>query len=313
MKHRSHIFGRHAVRRATGVVTGSVLCVLAVSACTGPARDSADTGAGRPGERPVVVATNSVLQSIVQLVGGDAFDVRSLIPDGKDPHDHEPSASDIAEMSDARLIVQVGLDYEHSIEDLIAGRERDGIPLFTLTDHVAVTAGDPHVFTDPVTVSAAVDDLARALATLAPLDVPAAVERAKAALEATTGAVSARLQPLVSSGGCLLVTDHDSLEYFARRFGCEVIGVVTPSFSSGAEASAEQVQGIVDELQSLRGGERPVRAIFVERGSSRAVAEKIREVTGVNVVELPVHSLPADGEYGTYVVTLATRIVEALS
>lgn len=261
----------------------------------------------------MVVATNSVLQSIVQLVGGDAFDVRSLVPDGKDPHDHEPSASDIAELSDAQLIVQVGLDYEHSIEDLIAGREREGIPVFTLTDHVTVTAGDPHVFTDPLTVRGAVDDLTRVLATLAPLDETAAMERATAALEETAGAVVARLQPLVSTGACLLVTDHDSLGYFARRFGCEVVGVVTPSFSSGAEASAEQVQGIVDELERARGGGRPIRAIFVERGSSRAVAEKIQEITGVNVVELPVHSLPADRSYGTYVVTLATRIAEALS
>lgn len=258
-----------------------------------------------------MVASNSVVQSIVRLVGGDAFDVRTMIPDGKDPHDHEPSASDIAELSDARLIVQVGLDYEHGIEDLIARKQKEGVPVLTLTDHVTVRDGDPHVFTDPLTVFEAVDELAAALGSIAPVDGAAALAGARTALERAHEKAASELSGV--AGSCVLVTDHDALEYFARRFGCEVAGVVTPSFSSGAETSAAQVQRIVDDVEKARGTPGAVRAVFVEQGSSRSVAEKIREITGVKVVELGVHSLPADGSYSGYVVALATGIAEGLA
>ncbi|MFM8794265.1 MAG: metal ABC transporter substrate-binding protein [Acidimicrobiales bacterium] len=286
-------------------------CTTAVASCGGSAPRSTDSTVAQEAERPVVVASNSVVQSIVRLVGGDAFDVRTMIPDGKDPHDHEPSASDIAELSDARLIVQVGLDYEHGIEDLIARKQKEGVPVLTLTDHVTVRDGDPHVFTDPLTVFEAVDELAAALGSIAPVDGAAALAGARTALERAHEKAASELSGV--AGSCVLVTDHDALEYFARRFGCEVAGVVTPSFSSGAETSAAQVQRIVDDVEKARGTPGAVRAVFVEQGSSRSVAEKIREITGVKVVELGVHSLPADGSYSGYVVALATGIAEGLA
>lgn len=308
----------HTRRNALGAARPAVVAAMTVllascgaGASTVPGSVMAEPSTTAPAARPVVVASNSVVQSIVQLVGGDGFDVRTMIPDGKDPHDHEPSASDIAVLAGARLVVQVGLDYEHGIEDLIARKQKEGVPVFTLTDHVTVRDGDPHVFTDPLTVLEAVDELAAALGSIVPVDGPAALAGARAALERAQGDAAAELAGI--DGSCVLVTDHDALEYFARRFGCDVAGVVTPSFSSAAETSAAQVQRIVDGVEKARGTPGAVRAIFVEQGSSRAVAEKIREITGVKVVELRVHSLPADGSYAGYVVALAASIAEGLS
>lgn len=310
--HRRSLSGRAA--RAMTVV----LAVLVLAGCSAGTPESGgdsvvpeSTGGGT--ERPVVVATNSVLQSIVQLVGGDAFDVRTMIPDGKDPHDHEPSAADIALLEDAELLVQVGLDYEHGVEELVEKKESEGVPVFTLTDHVTVERGDPHVFTDPLTVLEAVDELAAALAQVGSLDSAAAVASATTELNAITATATGRLSALVSTAGCLLVTDHDALEYFARRFGCEVKGVVTPSFSSSAEASAAQVQQLVDGVERSRGSGSAIRAIFVDVGSARAVADKIAELTGIEVAELGVHSLASDGTYGSYITSLAGTIAEALS
>jgi ABC-type Zn uptake system ZnuABC Zn-binding protein ZnuA len=286
------------------------MAMLAVSCA--PGREDVD-GGSTVQRRPVVVATNAVVQSIVRLVGGDAFDVRSLVPDSKDPHDFEPSASDIAVLDGAGLIVQVGLGYEHGVENVVERAVGAGVPVLTLTNHVPVVGGDPHVFTDPLTVSDAVDEIASALADLAPLDQGAAVARVRGVLARADAVARDRLAPLTSKGGCVLVTDHDALAYFARRFGCEVAGVVTRSFASTAEASAAQVQRLVDGVEESRGRSGEIRAVFVERGSSAAVAEKISELTGIKVVELAVHSLPPDNTYETYVVELAHTILKGLT
>lgn len=302
--------GRGGARRTGALSTAVVLALLLASCSAGTNDAGVDSTVQR---RPVVVATNAVVQSIVRLVGGDAFDVRSLVPDSKDPHDFEPSASDIAVLDGAGLIVQVGLGYEHGVENAVERSVGAGVPVLTLTDHVPVVGGDPHVFTDPHTVSEAVDEIAAALAGLAPLDEAAAVTRARGVLERADATARERLAPLTSKDGCVLVTDHDALGYFARRYGCEIAGVVIPSFASTAEASAAQVQKIVDEVKGSRGGAGEIRAVFVERGTSAAVAEKIAELTGIKVVEVPVHSLPADNTYETYVVELAHTILKGLT
>lgn len=286
----------------------SALCAVGTVACS----RGGDSVPSR-GDRPLVVATSSVVGSIVELVAGDSVVVRSLVPDGKDPHEYEPSAADIASLDGARLVVQVGLGYEHSISDIVARTADEGVPVFSLVDHVHVENGDPHVFTDPLTVEEAVDDLAAVLAPLAGDDASALANRARAVLERAAATARDRLAPLTAGTRCTLVTDHDALEYFARRFGCDVVGVITPSFSSSAEASAAEVQKIVDTVRTSRGGATEVRAIFVERGAPHAVAEKIAELTGVNVVELRVHSLPADNSYETYVVELAHSILKGLT
>lgn len=301
---------RGGARRIGALGTAAVLALLLASCSSGSGDAGSENSAPR---RPVVVATNAVVQAIVQLVGGNAFDVRSLIPDGKDPHDFEPSAADVAVLDGAGLIVQVGLDYEHGVEDAVERAAGEGVPVLTLADHVTVLDDDPHVFTDPLTVSEAVDEIATALAGLASLDEAAAVTRARGILERAADTARQRLSPLVAKDECVLVTDHDALAYFARRFGCDVAGVVVPSFASTAEASAAQVQKIVDGVEKSRGGAAEIRALFVEKGSSAAVAEKIAELTGINVVELSVHSLPADNTYETYVVELAHTILKGLT
>jgi zinc/manganese transport system substrate-binding protein len=292
-------------------ITAVALLASVVAACAAAPRDNgASTG---PASRPLVVATSSVVRSIVELVAGGAVQVRSLVPDGKDPHEYEPSAADIASLNGARLVVQVGLEYEHSVEDVVGRKASEGVPVFNLVDHVRVVNGDPHVFTDPLTVADSVDDLAGEIASLTGGDAHAMAERARGILTRAAATARERLAPVVAESACLLVTDHDSLEYFARRFGCEVIGVITPSFSSSAEASAAQVQSIVEMVAGSRDKPTEVRAIFVEHGASTAVAGKIAEVTGVRIVELRVHSLPSDNTYETYVTELAHTIVKGLT
>lgn len=259
--------------------------------------------------KPVIVATNSVLQSIVKLVTGESATVITLVPDGKDPHDFEPSARDIASLSDADLIVQNGLGYEHGLEDSIEAAASGGVLLWTLTDHVTTRGDDPHVFTDPLTVVGALGSLAAAVAPLSGLDIRAAVDGAEAVLVRAHGVVEERIGA-IGSGKCRLVTDHDALAYFAARYGCTVVGVVVPSFSSSAEASPKDLEAV---RRAAGTGADAVRAIFVEEGAPDAVASRVADQAGVQLVPLRIHALPADNRYDTYVVELAHTILKGLT
>src|SRR6266581_5718012 len=56
-----------------------------------------------------------------------------------------------------------------------------------------------------------------------------------------------------------LVTSHDSLGYFARRYGFEIVGVGLDSFFTDAQPSASRIAGLVNAIRTA-----DVPAVFVE-------------------------------------------------
>jgi zinc/manganese transport system substrate-binding protein len=112
----------------------------------------------------------------------------------------------------------------------------------------------------------------------------------------------------VPAGECRLVTGHESLGYFADRYGCELIGAVIPSLSSTAETSAKDLSELLEVTKAAG-----VRAIFTEVGTPQAVAEQVAAEVGVPLVELPSHNLPETGGYQAFVVELATKVAAGLT
>ena len=104
-----------------------------------PATDTADvivaTTAPAP-ELPTVVVTYSVLASVVSELVEGAANVVTLIPDGQDPHNFEPSAKDLETINNAALVVANGLDLEESLDDGLSNAQQAGVNVFYLADHV---------------------------------------------------------------------------------------------------------------------------------------------------------------------------------
>ena len=95
--------------------------------------------------------------------------------------------------------------------------------------------------------------------------------------------------------------------YFADRYGFKLVGVIVPSLSSKADVTAANLAELKKIVQ-----ENNVKAIFTELGTSAATAKTIADETGVKVVELNTHALPADGSYFTFLNNLAGVIISAL-
>lgn len=287
---------------------------LLLTACGGGASPSSD---GRH-----VVATTSVLGAVVGELVGDAAEVTVLMENGVDPHDWTPSARDIERVMKADLVVANGLALEEGLEKTLEEAEKGGVPVFRATDHITVRevgtedpaggqegeehgAGDPHFWVDPIAMQAVVAALAPELAA-AGIDVG---ERA-ADLEQRLGALDGEVRTIlavVPEDRRKLVTGHESMGYLADRYGFELVGTVIPGLSSQGEVSAGQLA----DLKAVIGAE-GVPAIFAEVGTPAAVVEAIGRETGVEVLELPSHTLPEDGSYFTFIRGIATTIAGAL-
>jgi len=274
-----------------------VVAALGVAAC-GDAGETRGT--------PVVVVTYSALESIVADIVGDSARVEVIVPNGTDPHDFEPSAKDVEAISDAVLVVANGLDLEEGLADALDEAEKSGVPIFRLTDHVALRDGnDPHVWLDPMTLASAIPALGERIGARIDVDLSDAGREVVADLERLDQSIAARIGSLDS---CVVITGHESLGYFGARYGCKVLGSIIPGFSSAAEATAQDLSG----LKSLAESE-GVKAIFTELGTPGDVADQLASEVGVEVVELATHLVPDGGGYDDMMSVLADAIVGGLS
>jgi len=233
---------------------------------------------------------------------GDAVSVDVVIPNGKDPHEFSPSARDVEAIDRAALVVLNGAGLESGLVDV--AERLDDARVFAIADHVTLLGNDPHLWLDPETLGRAVPSLSAALGRALGVDLSDNAARLSSDLKALDADIASRIATLES---CDLVTDHDALEYFARRYGCTIVGSVVPGLSTAGESTARDVQLLKDAI--ARTG---ARAIFVEPGSSGAIARSVANELGINAVELTVERLPARGGYLAMMHNLSDTIVGEL-
>jgi zinc/manganese transport system substrate-binding protein len=332
------------MQRRLAVVAGTAL-LLAACGSDGSSSSSGSSQPAASEDGALVVATTSIWADITANVACDGLaDVRMIIPPGGDPHSFEPSLRDRDTMDGADLIVANGLFLEESLEDTIDAVESGGVPVLRAgdgldpiptnaasrdddhegdddADHDKVDDDDahdhgdedPHVWWDPSRIAAAVPLIADEL-------VEAGLDRERVDICADQyvddlARLDDELATLVATLPAdrrLLVTNHDSLGYFADRYDFEVLGSVIPSSSSLAATSPADLDALAADIEATG-----VSAIFADTQNSSDDAEALAGRIGdVVVISMLTDTLDEPGtDQGTYVGWLRRNvetIVEAL-
>jgi zinc/manganese transport system substrate-binding protein len=244
-----------------------------------------NSGSGSDGAVSVVATTPHVADLLAN-VGGERADVRGLLARGADPHGFEPRPSDAGAIADAAVVFKSGGDLDEWLDELVdnAGGEADVVELIgsvrTLEGGHDEDESDPHWWQDPRNAVRAVAAIRDALSEADP--------DGRATYERNAEAYTRELRRLDSEiAACLakvpadkrkLVTTHDSLGYFARRYDVEVIGSVIPSLSTQAQPSAGDIADLVDQVR----GE-GVEAVFPEAGVDQRLERALSRDAGAAV------------------------------
>ena len=290
-------------------VTGTAAAARAPSSTTGPVPAMAvPTEATK--HRLGVLAVETFLADVAQNVAGTRLKIDALMPIGADPHSFEPTPGDFARLAASEVVIINGAGFEEPLEKLLTadkGKQRIIVASAGLTsreegDEDAGTdetkedhshAADPHFWLDPNNVMKYVENIRDGLSEVDP--------EGSATYAANAAAYSAQLKDLdrwiveqvkhIPPENRLLVTNHESLGYFADRYGFKIIGTVLPSVGTGTSPSAQQMARLVDRIRSVQ-----AKAIFLETGSNTQLAEQVARETGVTVVmQLYTHSITESG------------------
>jgi zinc/manganese transport system substrate-binding protein len=282
------------------------IAAVSVAGCRSAASDS--------GGRLRVLASTTQVGDLVRGVGGSRVSVDQILKPNSDPHEYEPRPSDAEAAAQARVVFRSGGDVDgwlSGVTDQAGGNAR----VVTLIDSVVRRDDDPHWWQDPRNGERAVEAIRAALTKADPGG--AAGYRARAdvyvrrlrALDTRIAACVAQLPPKTRK----LVTSHDALGYYARRYGFEVIGTAIPSLSTQAQPSAASTARLVAVIKREHAA-----AIFPESSVSKKLEQAIARDAGASVGRpLWADSLgPAGSNGATYLGSLAANtraIVSGLS
>jgi zinc/manganese transport system substrate-binding protein len=263
-----------------------------------------------------VVATTEIIGDVAAGILGDAGEVEVLMPPGTDPHEFQPSASQIALLREADLVLANGLGLEEGMGDALLQAEADGAKVLTLAplvDPLRLPEGgwDPHFWLDPVRMTKAVEAIAGELASLeATTDWMTPAQEAAQAILAAHEEAEALLAPIEQRK---LVTNHQALGYFADRYDFEVVGVLVPGGSTLAQPNPADLADLVETMRREH-----MTVIFAETTEPTALAAAVAAEMAepVKVVQLYTEALGEPGSeaanYTGMIKANARLVAEAL-
>ncbi len=326
-------------------VAGLAAITLLATSCSSASDDAVPVS-----DLPRIVVSHAVLGAVTSEIVGTSAEVVVLVPNGVDPHVFEPSAKDIETLNSADLVVVNGLGLESRLEDIVGDLRARQIPIFEATDHISAhetpkpdepkdvhadehagghddhadesagdhadhlhSEGDPHFWTDPRLMADVVEELGDVIRDLG-LDIGDRALMFSERLLTFDQDMLARTETLAVERR-VLVTGHESLGYFAERYGFDIIGTIIPGLSTSAEVSAGNLAAVKKAVE-----ESGVDVIFTELGTPSASARVLSDELGVDVVEISTHLIPEDESgsavagdaYIAFIEFLVETIVSAL-
>ncbi len=267
--------------------------------------------------RPLVVTTTTMLASMVQAVGGDLVEVRSLVYPGGDPHSYQPTPRDVRDVARASLIVTNGLGLEGWMTDLVRNAGKGASAKIVIASEgiePLKTSGaiDPHFWFDVLLWKQATHTVEARLVALLPEGketIHTQAEDYRRELDGLNQWIIAQIQKLPAKSR-VLVTSHDAFHYLGRAYKLRVVGI--QGVSTEHEASQRDIINVIEIVR-----ESGVKAIFGETSVNPALVNQVARETGVDV-RGPLYSDSLGGKgsgaenYQDMVIQNITAITEGL-
>jgi len=254
------------LRRLAGTLASVPLLAMAVACSSTEPVDQASS------QKLQVVTTILTTTLFTKAVAGDCAQVSSLLPAGADSHAHQARPQDVASLGKAQVLVINGLGMESFLEPVLKGAENkelitidssSGINPLAMEekddhghghhhhhDHGhahgdAEEAVNPHVWLDPTLAAKQVETIRDGLMKADPSCADGYRNRADAyitKLQQLDSELAAELAPFQ---GRTVVSFHEALPYFTRRYGLSDEALVTLPEDQPSPADVQRINQVL--------------------------------------------------------------------
>ncbi len=262
------------VKAAAGTLKAA-LSVLAVALLAGSCAVK-DEG------KPVVTVTIEPLRYLAEQICGDKFSVVTMVPGGVSPETYEPTAQQMAGLSESVLYIKVGnLGFERTwmkrlranAQHLIVADASDGVnPLPSCDGH-----SDPHTWTSPANALQMARNIYKAVALVDGKDSLYFKERLDSLCNRIM-VIDTKMDSMLGKAACKsFIIYHPALTYLARDYKLRQL----PIEDNGREPSAASLKQLIDSARADG-----TRLMFVQKEFANRNTETVVKATGAATVEI---------------------------
>ncbi|MCD1295410.1 zinc ABC transporter substrate-binding protein [Methanocella sp. CWC-04] len=233
-------------------------------------------GSQADGDKLAVVVSILPQAQFVEKIGGDKIKAIVLIPPGAEPHDYEPKASQLAEISNARMyaILGSGIPFETVWLDKIRA-VNDKMEIVNTSEGADLISGDPHAWLSPKQAMVMVENIYQALAKLDPENRDYYYNNKESYMNELRSLDSDIESTIRESGKTSFMVFHPAWGYYARDYGLDMMSIE----EEGKEPSPSDIEKSIKEAR-----EKGIKVVFVEPQFSQAGAKAIADELGGTVV-----------------------------
>ena len=243
-----------------------------------------------------VIASFYPLYEFTKQVGQDNVKISLLVPPGVEPHNWEPTITDLQKMYESNLIVINGLGFENWIVNFNAVNSKVSVVdtsysitpirvnlennLEILTDESKEFTTDPHIWLNPITIKIQVQNIANALIELDPENENSYQKNAdsyKLELDILDKKIRDELSKCNKKD---FFAFHNAFSYFAREYGLNQ-HTVLKSMDPLEDPSPKDIKEVIDLAKTLE-----TKVIFTEEFVNPKVAQVIADETGSKLLVL---------------------------
>lgn len=249
-----------------------------------------------------VVATLPDYGSIAEEIGGDKIKVTSLAKGTEDPHFVDARPSFIRVLNQADVLIEGGAELEIGWLPPLVNSARNAKILSDAPGHVVLSrnirllelpsgpvdrsmgdvhpAGNPHFAHDPANgriMAAHLVEVFSKLDAANALLYQANLKKFNERLDQKLAEWARLMEPF---RGTKVVTYHKSYEYFAARFGLEIVGQIEPK--PGIEPSPTHINALIPRMK-----EAGAKLVMIEPNRPRKTPQYVADAIGAKLVIVP--------------------------
>ncbi len=226
------------------------------------------------------------LEYFARQVAGDHAEVVSVIPNGLDPHDFDPTPKRLSAAYSGQLFIYSGANLEPWADRIRPELESKGIRVLKMSEHVDLLSGttgqptqdmnqaDPHIWLDPVLAQRQVELIRDALISIDPAQADDYREHAAIFLDKLKTLDADFKSGLSSCMDHTVILSHAAFQYLAHRYGFQMLSI--SGLSPEQEPAPKDFVQLVDQAKKLG-----PRYIFFEKRSNPKLAETLAsEING---------------------------------
>ncbi|MCL1876882.1 zinc ABC transporter substrate-binding protein [Candidatus Saccharibacteria bacterium] len=250
-------------------------------------------GTGSNDKKPTIMASFYPVYYFASEIAGDEWKVENLTPAGVEPHDYEPTPSQMMAIEKAKVFFIIGDRFEAYSENIRKNYENYvflGENLMTIKDTEDNHDADPHVWLSPILAKQMVEKIAAKLSEIDDANSAKYRQNAKR-LIAELGKLDADYRAgLANCATRDFYTAHSAFAYLAQQYNLTQNGIA--GLSPDSEPSAKTLSKLAEEAK-----QKHITYVFFEENVSPKLAETLAREIGAKTLLLSPIENPENQDY----------------